>query len=1034
MPLFDLGFGPDQPSPQELSQVDSQVAIAKGTRDGLAKVATSAADALMAEPMKLADQMIGSVIEPANDAIGSASSVADNISAYGHAIALNAIQGPLAQGLAWGYQSKGTPLLLPQETPSRGKRRKGGGKTGASPPPILPFDLGIRAGGPTGTGPSGGTATVPPVPGGGGGTGYGTGAPPFPAPPGFDGGGMPLPVQPGGGNLLPVFPGGGGIFQTQPGLGAPNAGPPGPGAGGIPGIPQPQPQPPQQCCPPGQINVNQAPPAINITMPAQIITTGPDGLPTGSIIVQPVVVPPPTINVSPTPIDVSLSCPGGQTTPTQPGPAGSGTLSTSPGGGAVCPSCSIPYLSLKYPQFVIAERAAQKTDYDILVDAITLKLCCGNVDQPGCSMPFLERMVPEFVRAAKAQGIEDDIVLQQAVNIGLCKDEPVSTGLGEENVGYIAPGSAAALASEFDPSAAGEAWNAFLQNGLRGMPARNATPSKAGEGVAPLDLSKVADEFKCLGGLAVPLAQLMNAVSQFLKENCAVTEDSLAATMYEEAKRLYEGQTAWGKPLGTSLWWLERALNWVSCGILWVSEQLGRGTDCKAEWIVAGVAAQSVLNFVHKYAFNIPEIVQEGLAQVVNTGCQYKQLTSAEADSLRARSLIGANEWECIVKANGDQVEQHGNLVVSAYATPNDQEILTRQRWIKAALETGTIDGKPLAPEEIPALEDELKLLAKMTLWNGWGDPQRYLEWYNAQVWTPATSDAVEWMLKDVDDPQVVDTFLLGAEFTQKYGKSVKAAFIKNGVTEGNALNIWKSHWRSVSPELLYHMHKRLRPGWTALMTDAEVTSYVEAICPVAGANVTPDILAGRPISNGFPVPTYCNEIPDAATGRKYLESITVTGYHASEALGHDDYPAFWRPRMLALSYNVLTRVDARRAYEIGLFTDKKLISVYMDQGYKESDAAALTAFAHKQLVLKFSRSPTAKEWIQFPYQTDLLYQNLLGDGMRFDLFPEVLKILEGKLVVKNKVRQLKEARKQVLGGRINRADAVKKVAAVLGG
>jgi hypothetical protein len=159
-----------------------------------------------------------------------------------------------------------------------------------------------------------------------------------------------------------------------------------------------------------------------------------------------------------------------------------------------------------------------------------------------------------------------------------------------------------------------------------------------------------------------------------------------------------------------------------------------------------------------------------------------------------------------------------------------------------------------------------------------------------------------------------------------------------------------------------------------------------------------------------------------------------VSGYHVSEALGQDDYPAFWRPRLLALSYNVLTRVDARRAYEIGQFDDKKYAAVLQDRGYKPSDAAALTAFAHQNLVLKFARSPTAKEWIAFPYQIGLLWENLVADGMRPDLWDEVYEILRLKLTVKNRVNQLKMLKKEVMGRKVGAAQAQKQAVKILGG
>lgn len=670
-------------------------------------------------------------------------------------------------------------------------------------------------------------------------------------------------------------------------------------------------------------------------------------------------------------------------------------------------------MALNYPEFVLAERAAQKTDYDILVDAINLKLCCDEETpkMPGCSMPYLERMVPDFVRAAKAQGLSDDQVLQQAVNIGLCSDEPISTGLGEENVGYIAPGSAEEIEAEFDPPLAGEAPG-------KGQPL-NAKATDACEWPIPVlpDLTDIIGDLTdpsggCLSGLVKPIQAIVEALASGLRSVCSCPDDSWISQLGYLANRQFNTQTYLGKFFYGALQTIVWVIRTGSCNTARISEYFSQATGCQGEALAAVAVAQIVVGVWKRWIGEVPEQLAEALARLGDFNCPTGIPNPAEANDLLASNFISEEAWTCFQRANGNIPKFQGPLVEARQRRPNDEELLRLQR-------AGLIDADTL-----------VDLYSK----NGWTNDEWWGWWQKAQLWVPSTTDAVEWMLKDTQDKQIQETFLLGAEFKQKYTGRVAEAFQQNGVTKGDAETIWRAHWRNVSPELLYHMHKRLRPGWTALMTDAEVASYVESICPIKNANVTPDVLAARPISNGFPVPTYCDELIGAAQMRAYLESIVVTGYHASEALGQDDYPAFWRPRMLALSYNVLTRVDARRAYEIGLFTDAKLVSVYMDQGYKESDAAALTAFAHRQLVLKFARSPTAKEWIAFPYQIGMLFDNLVADGMREDLWDEVYEILRLKVGVKKRIRQLKEARKQVLGGRIDKAAAIKKVAGVLGG
>jgi len=286
----------------------------------------------------------------------------------------------------------------------------------------------------------------------------------------------------------------------------------------------------------------------------------------------------------------------------------------------------------------------------------------------------------------------------------------------------------------------------------------------------------------------------------------------------------------------------------------------------------------------------------------------------------------------------------------------------------------------------------------------------------------PSPQDAIEWMLKDVQDTQIQETFLLGSEFSQKYSGHVKEVFKWNGIEDKDALNIWKAHWRNMAPHVLYEMHKRLRPGWSRSLSDAEVTELVTAVAPRKGPQVTPQILQARPCSNGFPVPTYLDELlqgakagdctytypisyvlagnQTASVARQWLESLVTTGYHVSEALGQADYPPFWRQRLLAISYNVLTRVDIRRAFETGQLTAEQTIEKFQDRGYSPGDAHVLFGFYRQAAIQLHSRRPIAGQWVKSGYDTSLLRQGLVDQGMRPDMWTDVYAILENKRAI----------------------------------
>ncbi|MBW2638419.1 MAG: hypothetical protein JRC86_13080, partial [Deltaproteobacteria bacterium] len=57
------------------------------------------------------------------------------------------------------------------------------------------------------------------------------------------------------------------------------------------------------------------------------------------------------------------------------------------------------------------------------------------------------------------------------------------------------------------------------------------------------------------------------------------------------------------------------------------------------------------------------------------------------------------------------------------------------------------------------------------------------------------------------------------------------------------------------------------------------------------------------------------------------------------------DYPAFWRKRLMLLSYSPYTRVDVRRMYQMGILSKEQVFKAYKDIGYDDEHAENLTKF-----------------------------------------------------------------------------------------
>ena len=71
-----------------------------------------------------------------------------------------------------------------------------------------------------------------------------------------------------------------------------------------------------------------------------------------------------------------------------------------------------------------------------------------------------------------------------------------------------------------------------------------------------------------------------------------------------------------------------------------------------------------------------------------------------------------------------------------------------------------------------------------------------------------------------------------------------------------------------------------------------------------------------------------------------------VTEGQLDDYLKFADYSPFWREKMKTISHTLLTRVDIRRAYQVGKLTPEQVKEQYRKRGYDETDADILTAIA----------------------------------------------------------------------------------------
>lgn len=86
-------------------------------------------------------------------------------------------------------------------------------------------------------------------------------------------------------------------------------------------------------------------------------------------------------------------------------------------------------------------------------------------------------------------------------------------------------------------------------------------------------------------------------------------------------------------------------------------------------------------------------------------------------------------------------------------------------------------------------------------------------------------------------------------------------------------------------------------------------------------------------------------DLPSASMGYEMLHRGIIDASTLELLLRVLDYPAFWREKLIRLSYNPLTRVDTRRVFKLGLINRDQVKRNYLDLGYDEQKAEWLTQF-----------------------------------------------------------------------------------------
>jgi len=83
--------------------------------------------------------------------------------------------------------------------------------------------------------------------------------------------------------------------------------------------------------------------------------------------------------------------------------------------------------------------------------------------------------------------------------------------------------------------------------------------------------------------------------------------------------------------------------------------------------------------------------------------------------------------------------------------------------------------------------------------------------------------------------------------------------------------------------------------------------------------------------------------LPSTTQGYEMYHRGIISRDELELLLRASDIPSFWREKLIEMSRRIVTRVDVRRMYSLGVISEEDVYKEYIKQGYSEEDAEKLT-------------------------------------------------------------------------------------------
>lgn len=341
------------------------------------------------------------------------------------------------------------------------------------------------------------------------------------------------------------------------------------------------------------------------------------------------------------------------------------------------------------------------------------------------------------------------------------------------------------------------------------------------------------------------------------------------------------------------------------------------------------------------------------LDQCINWSMPQNLPSIQDALRLHLTNDIDEDHCRCLVELNGGVWSEHKLLINSQRSRVDGFQ--TVQLWMRGFIDTAELRAKLRELGFIEEAEqDELIALAK---------------------WIPGPTDLVRFMVRDVEDPQVVLDYDLDAEFTDKFTGQLEQFATGQGVDRETMLRYWRAHWQFPSPGQLYEMLHRLRP----------------------------------------------DNIPAGVQPSDWI----VNEDDVARTLAVNDISPVWRDKLVAISYRPLTRVDARRAFNVGKLDRPGLIANLRDQGYALAKAEILADFFEVLRLQSFRTNVHVKSYVSGGINESDLREILSKDIKDNTLIDQIVEEAKDRASINAKQRCINALRTRILAGEFNFQDAV---------